>query len=236
MLKFIKSLFSSIPEYVPNPAATPEQKWALACAAPLAHINSDEHEWLHGGPPDDVSQPQIQAVLGAAWGIENREDLLGTLQFLESAGHRAEYERIRQLFETKGEFQRDASELLQGEPDAQNITAEAMVEFRKNATGMLDFWKEHRSILAWDLARAISLCRWGAAVGYLQEEEAWQRILGYAGQLRQSLGSWAELGQNYRAGFNFWSDDDDDDDLVHALGVLQDPENKNSPWQLNRWS
>ena len=33
MLKFLKSIFSGVPEYVPNQDATKSQKWALACGA-----------------------------------------------------------------------------------------------------------------------------------------------------------------------------------------------------------
>lgn len=235
MFKFLKSLFSGVPDYVPNPAATPDQKRALACNAVLAHINGDQHEWLQGAPPQDVSAEQVQAVLGASWSIENREDLLGTLSWLESEGHRAEYERIRALFEAKGEFKQDASELIRDDPAMQNISAEDMVAFRNHANGMLGFWQTHRSILGWDLSRAISLCRWGATCGYLTEEEAWQRIAGYAAQLRQAFSSWPELGENYRAGFNFWSDDDDDDEIGSAIKALQDADNANSPWKLNTW-
>lgn len=234
MFKFLKSLFSTVPDYTPNPSATPEEKRALACGAVLAQINGDQHEWLHGGPPDAVSREAVQGVLAGAWSIQNRDGLLSTLGWLESEGHRKEYERIRTLFETKGEFQRDASELLRDDPAAQGISAEDMVAFRNHANGMLGFWKQHRSILGWDLGRAISLCRWGAVAGYVNEAEAWQRIIGHSGQLRGAFGSWSELGENYRAGFNFWSEDDDDD-VVAALETLRDPKNPNSPWLLNAW-
>jgi hypothetical protein len=167
--------------------------------------------------------------------VENREQLLETLGWLENEGHRAEYERIRELFETKGEFQKDASELIRDEPWAQNMGAEEVVAFRNRAIGMLPFWRTHGSLWGWDLPRAIWLCRWGALAGFLSEEEAWERILGYASQLRQQFGSWAELGENYRAGFNFWSDDDDDGDVRSALETLQDPKYTNSPWTLNPW-
>ncbi len=234
MLKFLKSLFSGTPDYTPNPAASPQQKRALACGAVLAHINDDQHEWLHGNTPDNVSKSQVQAVLGGAWSIESRESLLETLGWLEAEGHRAEYERIRSLLETKGEFKQDASELLRDDPASANISAEDMVAFRNHANGMLEFWKAHRTILGWDLARAISLCRWGAVAGYLTDDEAWQRIEGYSGRLRESLGSWKELGENYVAGFNFWSEDEDDE-VRSAVEALLDPSNANSPWLLNRW-
>lgn len=236
MFKFLKSLFSGIPDYVPNPSATPAQKWALACSAVLTEINGDQHEWLHGGPPDKQSPEHVKAMLATAWGIEDRSSLLETLGWLESEGHRGEYERIRALFKQKGEFKQDATELIRDEPWAQGMDAEEVVSFRNKATGMLDFWKGHSSLLGWDLGRAIWLCRWGALVGFLSEEEAWLRIQSYAARLRKGFGSWAELGENYRAGFNFWSDDDDDSEVADAIKLLQNPEYANSPWALNRWA
>ena len=236
MFKFLKSLFSDRNEYKPNPAATPAQKYALATAAVLGEINGDQHEWLHGDAPDDVVPDAVRAVLESGWGIAGRDDLLQTLEWLETEGHRKEYERIRELFERKGEFKSDASELIRDEPWAQGFSAEEMMAFRNQATGMLSFWKTHRSLLGWDLCRAIWLCRWGSAVGFMTEEEAWQRIFGYAGQLQQSFGSWQELGENYLAGFNFWSDEDDDSHVRDALKVLSDTTHENSPWKMTSWS
>src|SRR5947208_742465 len=34
-----------------------------------------------------------------------------------------------------------------------------------------------KSLLGWDYARYIALCRWGFLVGYLSEQEAWDKIM-----------------------------------------------------------
>jgi hypothetical protein len=234
MFKFLKALFSSESEYIPNPQATPAQKFALATGAVLGEINGNQHEWLYGEP--NPTREAIQAVLANGWGVQSRDDLFGRLQWIETEGHRVDYQRIRSLFERKGPFRQDASELLHGEPWAQNMGGEEMVQFRNRANGMLAYWHRHPSLMGWDFCRGVWLCRWGAAAGLLSDEEAWQRIFAYAQTLQQSFSGWSELGENYLAGYSFWSDDDDDDNVRDALTTLTDPNNRNSPWNLVPWA
>jgi hypothetical protein len=51
--------------------------------------------------------------------------------------------------------------------------------------------------IGWNYPRAVNLARWGYAVGYLQEDEAWRIILPAAQRLQQTFGSWQEMGQAY---------------------------------------
>lgn len=62
-----------------------------------------------------------------------------------------------------------------------------------------------KSLLGWDYTRYVSLCRWGYLVGYLSEDEAWQRIMPKARELQEAFDSWADLGENYLIGREFWS-------------------------------
>ncbi|MDR2176588.1 MAG: DUF1266 domain-containing protein, partial [Treponema sp.] len=62
-----------------------------------------------------------------------------------------------------------------------------------------------RNILAWDLGRNIALCRWGYDVGFLSEEEAWEKIMYYAKLIQPLYKSWEEYGYDYYMGRVFWA-------------------------------
>jgi Protein of unknown function (DUF1266) len=62
-----------------------------------------------------------------------------------------------------------------------------------------------KSILAWDLIRYISLCRWGVLAGYMFEADAWRQVMPAAQQLQQAFDSWQDLQKNYLIGREFWS-------------------------------
>ena len=62
-----------------------------------------------------------------------------------------------------------------------------------------------KSLLGWDYGRYICLCRWGYLVGWLNEQEAWEKIMPAAELLQKSFSSWEDLGRNYLIGRLFWS-------------------------------
>jgi hypothetical protein len=63
----------------------------------------------------------------------------------------------------------------------------------------------NRTILAWDLGRNISLCRWGYQVGFLTEDEAWEKIMYYARKIQSLYNSWDEYGNDYYLGRVYWA-------------------------------
>ncbi len=54
-----------------------------------------------------------------------------------------------------------------------------------------------RNEIAWNYPRVVSLARWGYAVGYITEAEAWMVIMPTAQRLQQTFFSWQELGRAY---------------------------------------
>ena len=62
-----------------------------------------------------------------------------------------------------------------------------------------------KSILGWDYARYVSLCGWGYVVGFMTEDEAWERIMPVAITLQDTFDSWEDLGRNHVLGREFWS-------------------------------
>ena len=93
-----------------------------------------------------------------------------------------------------------------------------------------------KSLIGWDYARFISLCRWGYACGFLTEEEAWDYIMPVADMLQKTFSSWADLGENYVIGREFWSYEQTQ---VSGAAIREAYESllssPTSPWQQNAW-
>ncbi len=98
-------------------------------------------------------------------------------------------------------------------------------------------WPEH--IDAWYFCRAISLARWGAAAGYIADEEAWNQIRMCAGYLETRFNSFKEIGENYLHGFENWASDEFYEEVYdvfeESFDWLLDAENKESPWLNIEW-
>ena len=95
-----------------------------------------------------------------------------------------------------------------------------------------------RMMIGWNYPRMINLARWGYAVGYLQEEEAWGFIMPAAGRLQRSFSSWQELGQAYLEARAAWysnrrADRREADYAYRSLLADQDSPWRKYPWNLD---
>jgi len=94
-----------------------------------------------------------------------------------------------------------------------------------------------KSLLGWDYARYVSLCRWGYMAGYFTETEAWEKIMPVAGMLQATFDSWTDLGKNYLIGRKFWSraETKESGERIEAAyeKLISDTE---SPWNKLAWS
>lgn len=168
---------------------TAEQKgWALATSALLTERNQESHDMLGGVQGTTAEVGRAKSTLRQWWGVRNRNDLLRTLVWLETDGHRRRFEHVG------------------ANPPAQMESAddpEAVHAIRVARANYARLGK--KSLLGWDYARFVSLCRWGYLAGYLTEDEAWQWIMPKARELQKTFDSWADLGENYLVGREFWS-------------------------------
>jgi len=103
------------------------------------------------------------------------------------------------------------------------------------------YYKElgEKSLLGWDYSRYICLCRWGYMVGYISEDEAWEKIMPVAKMLQKKFDSWEYLGRNYLIGRQFWSYKHTkesgylfDDAYFRLLDMPSSPWNK-YPWDMD---
>lgn len=178
------------------PYGTPHS-WALATAAITFQHNGYRHDLLGGliATPDVI--PGERRLLDQWWDVKTRDDLLKRLEWLQYTGHRKAFEeqglRIDKLDNRQFQFALETPSL--DEQGRNELNVVRRYHQRLGTTG----------ILAWDLVRYISLCRWGYLVGFLSDDEAWKLIMPAALSLQRAFGSWKELQDNFLIGRQYWS-------------------------------
>lgn len=204
-----------------------QKQWALATGAILTEINNRSHDIL--GYADGLDPEIDKQTLKAAWRVNSREDLLNTLGWLESGGHRCEYdalaENITRLSPQEIEsLRKHACEL--GGTFSNRIDTVLSTMRRLSENG----------IAGWDYSRYISLCNWAYSAGYIDEHEAWSLIMPVARLLQKSFPSWAQLSESFVEGRRFWSQNKslgNDPALRKAIRFLR--QDSVSPWSLLPW-
>lgn len=82
-------LFKKEPE-IPAPALTPAQTWAWATAAlPVLNFGA-KMEYLGGYASTEKNAKGVAKVLKYEWDVQNKEQLIGVLNWLLEQGHRQE--------------------------------------------------------------------------------------------------------------------------------------------------
>jgi hypothetical protein len=150
------------------------------------------------------------------------------MSWLQYTGHRSEFEELGRHVDALTE--------------QQFATLEAAAEDNPQSLNQLKIARQNhrrlgaKGILAWDLIRYITLCRWGYLAGFLSEQEAWDYIMPAALRLQLTFISWQDMQSNFLLGREFWSAQQTQ---VSGGGFqaiyetfLQDP---GSPWDMNSW-
>ena len=182
-------------QYVGDATPTEKQKmWALATCGVLVELNNDSHYLLGGS----TNVPRTAKMMRDIWGITSRATLLETLETFENGGHRQLYDRYVEEHEALS-------------PDDQTWARHKAFSEGGSASNKMDVMLATRerfrdtSLIGFDFSRYIFLCGSGYQMGYLTEEEAWDRIMPVARLLQQHFPSWNELYDNYIEGRRFSS-------------------------------
>jgi hypothetical protein len=193
------------------------QQWALAATAILTTMTRrpPRHDCLGGAPQGPDSQATAKSILLNSWGIESRQKLESTLEWLSTGAHSAEYQKVAAAFAQAPPQQR------QGDPKMAFV-------------GQYGAQIGNRGLLAWDLGRLLAVAGWGYLAGFCSDVEAWGLILPAAERLRSTYASWDEYGQHYRLGCLFWSADavGTIDPILAQLISAPDSPWRAIPWQL----
>lgn len=155
-----------------------KREWALGCAAVLTERNHESHTLLGGCPPSESDKADKKRLLSDYWDINNRKELYETLKWVANGGHRAHFEKAAQL--TAGLTKSQYQNLLKQESDPE-------LHNKLRVAGRYHQQLGRKSLYGWDYSRAICLCRWAYAAGYIEEKEAWDQIMPMAILLQEKL-------------------------------------------------
>lgn len=213
----------------PRTTVSGPQAWALACAAVLTERNHDNHELLGTELRDEGSTIHYQyLLLTSGFGVSSRTDLLNTLMWIESGGHRLEFEEWGKKVEGLSNEQYEKL-LIDYESDSELV-------YRIKIAAKYYKLLGEKSLLGWDYSRYINLCRWGYMADYLSEAEAWEKIMSTARLLQERFDSWEDLGQNYLIGRKFWSKEESEENgYQYEDAYLRLVDMPSSPWNKLVW-
>ncbi len=172
-----------------------EQKsWALATTAILTERNEEDHVTLAGAPLNDENIGLWKHALRVGWEIDSKEELLSTLDRLLLSGQQTQndYDIIRVQIDAMSaeELTSFIADVAESHESLRKIVLVLKYKFDLGKPG----------VMGWEYSCYITLCRWGYAVGFLTEEEAWQKIMPVALYLQSEFSSWKQLGMSYTIG------------------------------------
>ncbi len=178
---------------------TPEPRHRALAVATMFSICGDD-------PWEDLRHHDVDAVraqITEAWGVRTRPDLLSTVHWLLTQGHRVLYaeevQSVRELDDLEAaDVELGLSEAARSSEDA----AEQLWRFRRARAGDREIHRVRFD--AWDLVRCSMLCRAGATTGLLSDAEALDTMALVAAELRGCYASWAEMGEHFNRGRWFW--------------------------------
>lgn len=179
-----------------NPTRS-QKLYALALSAYYTEYNKGSHYDLGVNARTPENTEKILSGLARGWSIFNRNDLLDSLGWLETGGHRAGFNEIVHWLDDADPEAR-AQNLHLADADEKTSNRVAFVMSHKDALN-------GKSIDAWDFARYVNLCRWGYHTGFLTEGEAWGLIMPIARDIQTTYASWDEYGRAFLVGREFWS-------------------------------
>lgn len=206
----------------------PNQAWLLATTALTFAYNGKRLDTVTGeaATPDAIEAERKQ--LGEWWDIHSEADLHRTLDWLMVQGHRAEFDELGARVSALNDEQFAALRSQMGH-DVELVNKLDVVRAHYREVGT-------KSILAWDLIRYISLCRWGVLAGYMFEADAWRQIMPAAQQLQLTFDSWQDLQTNYLIGREFWSLEQTKKTGARFRAAFDKlSEDPSSPWNAIPW-
>lgn len=212
-------------------------RFALSLSAILFELNGSEHDWLEGDTPRKPwLRVECEKVLEESWEISSIKDLKDTVQWLETEGHGAKFESLRNALGAVG-GDRDAAFEAIAAASGDELDSEACADLRRQLELVSTALDSVPHLLAWDLGRAVALLRWAAGAGLLTPSEAWRRIRALAPRAQEAFGSWHAFADNYLLGLRFWNGDEEiASDCLEAIQSLLDATNSDSPWNTVAWT
>jgi len=174
-------------------------------------------------------------MLARDWGVHSRLDLLTQIFWLIMSGHRNGFDEERARWTNVSLAQAERYE-LQGQAESSQDAAEMLwrlERMRNNDRGI-----QNVDFAAWDIVRAAMLTRYGTALGWLTEAEAWDTLALLDRALRERFQSWTQVWESFRLTRWYWYSEGGEDEHfndLHDLNrsfVLLGPDGS---WKLTPW-
>lgn len=169
--------------------------YAKALSSNLIELNRASHMDF-GGIARPTDAKSIIAMLKNTWSINNREELLKTIEQLRTGGQNGSYQKLIKLIDDNG-F-KDIKAIIDSQHmsilDANRLYFASYMRSRLGPYG----------IEAWDLGRALNLIRWGTAAGYIDLNEAKTLYPSIVETLINHYHSYEDYMAHYIAGRGFF--------------------------------
>lgn len=183
-----------------------------------------------------VSEETLQAILAKHPQIKTEASIIEMLDFLENEGDRTAYS-ILLPYLLSASNEKDLELTI----NSQFFGIKRFVQHSNHLYRFLELTKENddiiidkedlrRGILAWDMARLVTLSRIAYEKDYITEKKAWENIEFAEQQCVNIFKNWEEVGKSFIIGQAMELEKEDDLELIinHFLSATQSNE---SPWK-----
>ena len=199
---------------------------------------SAPYSLCHHEPWDRLACSDLEGkrdMLARDWGVHSRLDLLTQVFWLIMSGHRSDFDEERARWTNTSLAEAERYE-LRGSAESSQEAAETLwrlERMRSNDRGI-----QNVDFAAWDIVRAAMLTRYGSALGWLTEAEAWDTLALLDRALRERYQSWTQVWESFRLTRWYWYSEGGEDEHfndLHDLNrsfVLLGPD---GPWKLISW-
>lgn len=215
---------SPAPELYNPDNLTNAQLWTLGLSAILTESNGASHDRLRMSEDAAESSHSIERD----WGLTDRQELLAQLDSLRSGGHNERYLQFQSVLSSLPDSAIGDFIALQSDPSTR-----AQLQIAANYRHVLS----DTGIVAWDFGRACWLTRTGLVVGWIDEDECWDLLFGFARPTQQAFTDWTSYGISYVAGRLFWrgiaSQARADEEMLTVRWLSSNPAN---PWHRVAWN
>ncbi len=170
--------------------------WACALPGIIDEMNRASHSTLEVEKLSNFNITVYKNMLVNYWNIKNRNNLLHSLEWLLTKGQNAEFNEYLNYFRANPDSTIDEiiEKYMLSEREFNGL------KFIKS----LNFAPDENTILAYDLGRYVAVCRWGYQCGYINNADAWTKILSVIPVIKKNFNSWEEFGKSYMHGRLFW--------------------------------
>lgn len=206
-----------------------QKRWALAVSGFWAEMNQRDHAVIGISQRTPALVQAGRQNLAKIWGIYNPHDLHRRLEYYAKQGASQAFNRIaRELTGASPVKAAQMKAIAAGNP--QLLHQIDLVERFFSALGP-------KSLVGFDLARYVSLCRAAYNADYLSEAQVWELVYPQAITIQKTFSGWMELGNNYILGTSFMSFNEYEKEKSFLEETLRNlTSHTGSPWVQLPWN